>query len=766
MKNEIESALDRGWQLIPLNGKIPTVKGWQLGAADDDARIRNALTARQHHDAGGNCGLVCGKPSGVVVVDIDTHSGAIMTEDDFPTTWTVITGKGGKHLIFKRPDVDFIGNSTKGLFQLATDGKSHIDIRGDGGQVVMVGSIHPETGAHYSWMTGRSPSDIPCADFPAEILARIAALAKPIAPAQVGQYKPWDSSRGTHPWVAAMLKNMSAKLAQSKGGNNNLLNETSLILGHYCPQYLAHDEIEAALIEAMWGNGYLSHCGMYAVRATIASGISAGMRESKHPPENKNKAAPVATKVITKPVWKESVTLKSGEPRSLASHFLETCDSRSLAFWMDSFWEYSQGAYQQVKDSSVDVKIRNGLEGVMVPKWNAKEEVFEDVKLVLKNSVVSEVFGAVKALDGVYLNGNVEAPMWRDGRNQNPREIFTARNGLFNLRTGEFSPHDSTFFNLGASDFDFEQVAQCPEWDKFLQQVFIKDPTQIRLLQEWFGYCLTYDCSQRKVMLLLGITTSGKGTIMNVLSSLMGRKNMMACEPADTLDKFFGASVFGKRLLNFFDLRMGGRLDAAAFGAFILKMAEGAPRTIEAKNKDAFTSPTVAKVTIASNNLPRFVDSSSAVAGRFLTLKFTESFLGREDKDLDNRLLSELPGIFHWALSGLERLQDSGWRWTEHAAGIDTRESMANECSPVKRFVDEECVLDANSEIDKINLFHFWKKYCGERNIQAVGNDSIFSSQLHDAFPVLEHGRPKEHGTRKCLPRTHIGIRIKFDHEK
>lgn len=760
MKNEIESALDRGWQLIPLNGKIPTVKGWQLGAADDDARIRNALTARQHHDAGGNCGLVCGKPSGVVVVDIDTHSGAIMTEDDFPTTWTVITGKGGKHLIFKRPDVDFIGNSVKGVF----DG-GHVDIRGDGGQVVMVGSIHPDTKKIYSWMPGRSPFEIDCAEFPVSLLEKIKAKVQ--APmVKIGPYKAWDASKGMHPWIAGMIKKGCERLASTTNARNDALNNTAVVFGHYCPEFVSEQELRSALVDAMVSNQYVKTDGMYQTLATIESGLDCGMRTPKHPPENKNQAAQVATKVIAKPVWKESVTLKSGEPRSLASHFLETCDSRSLAFWMDSFWEYSQGAYQQVKDSSVDVKIRNGLEGVMVPKWNSKEKVFEDVKLILKNSVVSEVFGAVKALDGVYLNGNVEAPMWRDGRNQNPREIFTARNGLFNLRTGEFSPHDSTFFNLGASDFDFEQVAQCPEWDKFLQQVFIKDPTQIRLLQEWFGYCLTYDCSQRKVMLLLGITTSGKGTIMNVLSSLMGRKNMMACEPADTLDKFFGASVFGKRLLNFFDLRMGGRLDAAAFGAFILKMAEGAPRTIEAKNKDAFTSPTVAKVTIASNNLPRFVDSSSAVAGRFLTLKFTESFLGREDKDLDNRLLSELPGIFHWALSGLERLQDSGWRWTEHAAGIDTRESMANECSPVKRFVDEECVLDANSEIDKINLFHFWKKYCGERNIQAVGNDSIFSSQLHDAFPVLEHGRPKEQGTRKCLPRTHIGIRIKFDHEK
>jgi len=769
MKNEIEKALNRGWQLIRLNGKVPLDKAWQLGAATNDERVQNALAVRAHT---GNVGLITGKPSGIIVIDIDTHSGATLKPDDFPVTVTSVTGKGGYHLFYQRPDIDFLGNATKGIFPK----NSHVDIRGDGGQVVMVGSFHPETNKRYTWASGKSPDDLPFADFPQNVLDRMLQVQAPVQPIPKGDYVPWDASQGTHPWIGAMLKNVSGKLARCAAHRNSELNNAALILGHYCPEYLSIDEIEGALIPAMSANGYLATDGMYAVRATIASGLAAGMLDRQHPPAPSSKAVATATTTTPKAPKSPAVSvavaaakghiLQDGEPRTMAGHFMDSCDSRSLAFWMSSFWEYNAGAYQRVEDVAIDIKVRNGIEGCHIPVYNKALNVWEDKKIVLKNSVISEIFGAIKAIDGVYLNSNCMAPMWRDSRKDNPKEIFTARNGLFNFRTGNFAPHDSSFFSLGASDFDFDRDAKCPEWEDWLGQVFRKDKTQIKLLQEWMGYCLTYDCSQRKVMLLLGVTTSGKGTILNILSHLLGEKNMVSAEPGDTLDRFFGASIFGKRLINFFDLRMGGRLDAAAFGAAILKLAEGAPLKIEAKNKDPFTAPTVAKVTIASNNLPRFVDASSAVAGRFLVLRFTESFLGKEDKGLDERLEKELPGIFLWALAGLERLQDNKWRWTQHVAGQETLEEMADECSPVKRFVDECCIIDPLCEVERMTLFVEWKKYCEERNILQVGTDSSFGAALKDAYGQIQVGRPKEPVTRRCLPRTHIGLRLKYEYEK
>ena len=63
---------------------------------------------------------------------------------------------------------------------------------------------------------------------------------------------------------------------------------------------------------------------------------------------------------------------------------------------------------------------------------------------------------------------------------------------------------------------------------------------------------------------------------------------------------------------------------------------------------------------ILTNELPRITDASGALASRFVLLTLRNSFLGREDLQLTDKLLTELPGILNAALKGLDRLRDRG----------------------------------------------------------------------------------------------------------
>jgi putative DNA primase/helicase len=63
---------------------------------------------------------------------------------------------------------------------------------------------------------------------------------------------------------------------------------------------------------------------------------------------------------------------------------------------------------------------------------------------------------------------------------------------------------------------------------------------------------------------------------------------------------------------------------------------------------------------IATNELPRLSDASGALASRMIILNTPESFYGRENHDLTDDLMEELPGIFNWALDGLDRLRGQG----------------------------------------------------------------------------------------------------------
>jgi phage/plasmid-associated DNA primase len=45
--------------------------------------------------------------------------------------------------------------------------------------------------------------------------------------------------------------------------------------------------------------------------------------------------------------------------------------------------------------------------------------------------------------------------------------------------------------------YPFDPAARCPLWESVLARVLEEDEHRIKLLQEWFGYCLVADTSQQ-----------------------------------------------------------------------------------------------------------------------------------------------------------------------------------------------------------------------------------------------------------------------------
>jgi len=165
---EARKGHQRGWAFVRLNGKVPADKGWQRGEPAKLDRILKWATD------GHNMGLRTGRPSGIVVLDDDSVDGSASEQLNLPRTPTVITGSGKRHLYFRAPDFK-VGNSVKTVAE-------GIDIRGDGGQVVFPGSIHPDTGRPYTWAPGLSPDDVELAELPADLLDMLRPRKKDLKP--------------------------------------------------------------------------------------------------------------------------------------------------------------------------------------------------------------------------------------------------------------------------------------------------------------------------------------------------------------------------------------------------------------------------------------------------------------------------------------------------------------------------------------------------------------------------------------------------------
>jgi hypothetical protein len=159
---------EQGWSVIPIEprGKRPLV-GWRefQHQRADAAQIDTWFA----HWPDANVGIVTGRVSGLVVIDVDARHGGFDSlqalqasgQLDAPTV-EAATGGGGRHFYLAHPRLP-LSNRVALL--------PGIDLRADGGCVVAPPSRHP-SGRRYAWVSGRAPGQIGLAALPESLAAQ------------------------------------------------------------------------------------------------------------------------------------------------------------------------------------------------------------------------------------------------------------------------------------------------------------------------------------------------------------------------------------------------------------------------------------------------------------------------------------------------------------------------------------------------------------------------------------------------------------------
>jgi len=154
--------LKRGWAVVPAGeGEKRPIVRWQR--FQHEMPTEKQVTGWFARWPRANLAVVTGEISGVVVVDIDPKHGGMESLEalearhgPLPNTVESISGGGGRHLYFAYP-----GREVRNRVGLAPG----IDMRGDGGCIVVPPSIHP-SGKRYRWKSGHSPGDVDLAPLP------------------------------------------------------------------------------------------------------------------------------------------------------------------------------------------------------------------------------------------------------------------------------------------------------------------------------------------------------------------------------------------------------------------------------------------------------------------------------------------------------------------------------------------------------------------------------------------------------------------------
>lgn len=270
----------KGWSVFPLfgivhgrcecrradcsrPGKHPRVGRGLYDASTDPATIESWWLQWPM----ANIGVATGVRSGIVVIDVDQPGGEASLEmlaaevGPLPPTLEAVTGGGGRHVVYGHPG-GRMGNTVGKLHGFAAP-LPHVDLRADGGAIVVAPSLHI-SGRRYRWL---DHSVVP-APAPAWLREAPRPATVPIPAASLGP-------GGNTGYGLAALRRELSELAATEHGENNRLNQAAFSLG----MLIAGGELDRTTVEDQLAQVALG-IGLHPaeISRTIASGLERGLQ--------------------------------------------------------------------------------------------------------------------------------------------------------------------------------------------------------------------------------------------------------------------------------------------------------------------------------------------------------------------------------------------------------------------------------------------------------------------------------------------------------
>ena len=425
----------------------------------------------------------------------------------------------------------------------------------------------------------------------------------------------------------------------------------------------------------------------------------------------------------------------------LKKNKLDTHESRLAAFRQE-FYQYTGKFY----------------------KKRITSDLLNDVVRFIQHHPLNRKYaGKIKGADVL---SNIEAavnvksdrlpPFWIEYQESDSSNIICVDNGLIDLagvtrvEDIDLLPHTSDFFNRSCLPFSFSAEASCPTWNQFLNEM-IPDLNTQKVLQEWFGYNLIFDTSFQKFAIFYGHGANGKSVCCTVLRCLLGSENMSAVplEAFDPKRTFVLANTVGK-LANIVEEL---NIDSKGAEGELKKYISGNPTVVERKNKEPFEMIPTARLTFATNTLPRFMDNTDGIWRRLLLFPFKQQIL---DASQQNRNLGkeefwknsgELPGILNWALEGLLRLRRQGlFSFSEEMKSALSEFQI--DVNPCRKFLLEYCKLKPGSTLGTMDLYKLYKSVMIDSGHQPM-SIANFSREVILTFNVSKSENSVSHDGAK-----------------
>lgn len=315
---------------------------------------------------------------------------------------------------------------------------------------------------------------------------------------------------------------------------------------------------------------------------------------------------------------------------------------------------------------------------------------------------------------------------------------LNCNNGTLDLLTQTLHQHNPDDLITQVTRTDYDDRAACPRWEQFLAEVFNNDAELMDWFQRLLGYCLTGSTDLHILPVLWGSGRNGKSTIVRTMINVLGH-DYASTTPSGFLAVSRGeqhptkiATLYGKRFVCDLETGDGMRLDEE----LVKRLTGGDELMARRMHEDFWYFRPTHKIFLATNYEPTVQGTDDAIWGRVLKIPFTQSFLGREEPGLDDKLAAEAPGILRWLVEGCARWQKDGLKPLPTAVTTATAEYRSEQNSVV-RFFTERLVADPQSDTTKPGVMAAYSVWCIQNKQKQLTN-TAFGLELRKHFPKLQ----------------------------
>ena len=321
------------------------------------------------------------------------------------------------------------------------------------------------------------------------------------------------------------------------------------------------------------------------------------------------------------------------------------------------------------------------------------------------------------------------------------KHLLNCKNGVVDLRTGTIRDHDPSDYFLYCVPTEYDPKAEKSTWVNWLIKTVGSD------IQKWLqlaaGYSLTGLTREEILIYLYGPPRAGKGVFTETIGAMLGQP--MAKEvnfSTFTAARSGDSQNFDLAPLKPCRIVMASESNAyERFNEAKVKALTGGNEVYCAfKHHTHFSYRPEFKIWLSSNQPVNADPDDDAVWGRLRVVEFNQSYLGKEDKGLKERMKSPavLRGVLAWAVAGalqwftlgecgLPELESSARLKATHRAELDNVGAWLEEC----------CITVASAQAAAQAAAQAKKQPADIKEKEQLHTTAQNAQKLADALPTI-----------------------------